>query len=126
MKITVTKAELLEILSKHFGVEIMECTIAKPSTLAKDITDFLKDTVMKSVGTLRMATLPVNAQTWTGENKIPAIKALREWYHGKYKDNLGLAEAKWAIENWDQWIGFVIKRGRAPKIINVFSNPTLK
>jgi hypothetical protein len=56
-----------------------------------------------------------------GEQKIPAIKALREINKG-----MSLFEAKYAIENWDKWIRFVAMEGRLPKIVlnNEFGNHT--
>lgn len=57
--------------------------------------------------------------------KIEAIKNLRD-VSGDIPDPIpgvpdhtkkliGLAHAKWAVENWDKWIGFVETHGRIPK-----------
>ena len=100
MKLSVTKEELLQILSNHFGQSVSECTILKVPSLHRNIIDSLmKDLKIPIVGAgvLNVSNL-----------KIPAIKSLRSI------TGAGLGEAKWAIEHWDEWIGCVKKNGRLP------------
>jgi ribosomal protein L7/L12 len=61
----------------------------------------------------------VTQSSLIGANKIPAIKFLRE----VVADNMGLAEAKWAVENWEKWITFVRTKGRAPKMQGEIFSP---
>jgi ribosomal protein L7/L12 len=113
MKITVTKSELLRILSAHFNQEITECTICKSTGPCK-----IEVLLAKELG------LPhITQSNISGANKIPAIKALRT----VVADNLGLAEAKWAVENWEKWIGFVRSKDRVPKFNNgnIWNDPHL-
>lgn len=112
MKIALTKPELLKILSKHFGEDITDLTITKGSNFHMILMEKLS----------KIICIPVApAMVFPPDKKIPAIKALREVVPGT-----GLAEAKWAIENWNEWIAFVAKHGRAPEITgNLWSSPQL-
>jgi len=49
------------------------------------------------------------------ENFVGNIKSLRETIKsvGKY---LMLSEARWAIDNWDQWLQFVDRHNRLPGV----------
>lgn len=112
MKITVTKLELLSILSSHFNREITECTISKNTGPCKIELRFAKELKLSEI----------TQSSISGANKILAIKALRTVNPG-----MGLAEAKWAVENWEKWIGFVRTKGRAPRFdVTMWSdNPIL-
>lgn len=101
-KITITKTELLEMLSKQLGLIVEDVTICKeiePSS--------------------RLGSLLAIGKNVPAHEKIAAIKALRAYAseNGLVKDNGGtmsLCDAKWAIENWDKFSGFVIKHRRLP------------
>lgn len=49
-------------------------------------------------------------------NKIPRIKALREVARGIRGQDyvMGLADGKYAIENWDRFIAFIRLHGQLP------------
>ena len=102
MKIKVTKAELLAIVSKTLGFEVTEVVIAKPANTVW--TDFLTKLAKE------MCLGYADAETIKPEHKIPAIKALRTL------TGYGLAEAKWAVENWSAYSKAFIKYGRPPII----------
>lgn len=104
MKIQISKTELLEIMSKHFNMAVSEVVISKSPTLHLKIRENLGKALRHEV-TLTEKCLN------NGPHKIPAIKALRELNPG-----MGLADAKFAIENWDKWIGFIQEKGRIPTI----------
>ena len=46
--------------------------------------------------------------------KIQAIKKLRELVPG-----MGLADAKWAVENWAQWCGTALRLNRVPHMTSL-------
>ena len=48
------------------------------------------------------------------DRKIWAIKTLREIYQDTYKESMGLADAKWAVEHWDIFLQFVREHSRFP------------
>ena len=62
----------------------------------------------------------IKGLNYLDNQKIEAIKKLRE-VAGDKKQNgfnvskLRLADAKWAVENWEKWIAFVELNGRLPK-----------
>jgi len=102
MKLTLTKAELLPILTGHFKMPVTDITIettpAVP-TAAELITNAIKG--------LR----------YTSDQKIMAIKALRQVtadHTTTFSYVLGLADAKWAMENFNRFITFVTGAGRLP------------
>lgn len=107
MKIAVTKPELLQILSAHFNQDVTECTITKPiAILAKRIEAAL----CTKLGLKR-----VTQTALSGSSKIPAIKIIREVIANNNNNNYpGLAETKWAVENWERWIEFVRQNDRLP------------
>lgn len=104
MKISLSKPELLAIVSAELGYKVTEITITKQSTLHLDIEAKVSQDIGVSGGLNHTL---VNR----GDLKIPAIKSLRS--HVK---DMGLAEAKWAVENWSQWIDFVKVNGKTPKL----------
>lgn len=101
MKISVTKRELQSILSSHFRVNVTEVDML-------DNTPELLDLLNSNVGKL----IPIAAE------KINAIKALRSLSSNNtnlFGYCLGLADAKFAVENWRQLITFINANGRFPK-----------
>jgi len=103
MKLSLTKKELLDVLTKHFEHLVTECVIVKGPTT---ISNYLESRMTEKFGKVR----------FPGERKIEAIKYLREILYDRLKDTHGLADSKWAIENWDRWIEFVKIHGRMPII----------
>ena len=103
MKISLTKKELLSILTQHFGQDVSECVIVKgPSALSS----YLERRMTEKFGKPR----------FEPGRKIEAIKYLREIIHDQSKETLGLADAKWACENWNRWIVFIQTFKRMPVI----------
>jgi len=102
MKITISKAEMLRVMSEHFRIEVTEVVISKNNSAVVDnfLTKMAKE----------MGTTNITEGMLGGANKIPAIKALRT------VTSYGLAEAKWAVENWGAYIKAYTKFGRQPKI----------
>jgi len=98
MKVTVTKIELLSILTEHFRHPVTECVISKESSR---LWSHIECAMTKEVGAVR----------FSSDKKISAIRSLRALV-----DNMGLFESKWAIENWKEWIAFVKKNDRVPRI----------
>lgn len=102
MKITVTKPELLAILTAHFHQEVTECTISK----------LVGPTKLEVAMAKELHLSEITQSNISGERKIPAIKALRTIVT---ECNLGLSESKWAVENWEKWITFYRIKGRVPR-----------
>ena len=103
MKISVTKRELQSILSGYFKTNVTEVEVYEPSS---ELLNLLKAKIGVSISLAQ---------------KIPSIKSLRELCSnpqvvGVVGYSLGLAEAKWAVENWSQFLGFVESTGRIPTI----------
>lgn len=98
-QITLTKPELLTILSSHYGFTVVDATIATEPTLAKAIREVVEQFDYRST------------------QKIAAIKALRQLSVDRKLCDvgiMGLADAKWAIEHFDEFIAFVEKNDRLP------------
>ncbi len=97
MEAKLTGEEFLKILTKHYGVEVTGFVItdADPSPKGKIIRQAVTEPLDKS-------------------RYMFNIKRVREMYEslGKY---ITLAEAKWAVENWQQYLDFVDKTNRWPK-----------
>lgn len=100
MKINATKKEICELLSKATGIEVTDFSVKKTASFnAQKFIDAVKNL------------------DYLGSQKITAIKAIRE-VAGYDKNNhchLTLSNAKWAVENWPQWIAFVKEKGRLPQ-----------
>lgn len=96
MEVILTGEEFLKILTKHYGIKVEGFTIidADPSPKGKILRQAVSDVLDKS-------------------KFMCNIKGLRETYKsmGKY---ITLSEAKWAVENWQQFIDFVDKTNRLP------------
>ena len=99
IKVYPTKAELLEVLSSHFGHTVIDVEIETKPTMAKIIRD------------------AVTKFAYQAGEKIAAIKALRQLVseNNWVSDVLGLGDAKWAIENFNEFITFVEKNERLPE-----------
>lgn len=99
MKIEITHAELCAILSRT-----LNCTVESVNVIdGKDLAQKCIDAVTKL--------------NYKGNEKISAVKALRAVFPCNEPNRistLGLAEAKWAVENWEKWIEFVKQNNRAP------------
>jgi len=108
MKLVVTKAELLALVSAKLGVEFEDITIVKGG---KSLVEKTINAVERLVPAVRLT----ESACPPPDQKIPVIKALREVIPG-----LGLAEAKAITENWPMWIGHVKMWGRYPKIESVY------
>ena len=99
--ISLTKPELLTILSSHYGFTVVDVELIQPSTMAADIRKTIEQF------------------DYRGSQKIAAIKALRQlgldqkWNGGVV---IGLADAKWIIEHFSDFIAFVENNNRLPVI----------
>ena len=104
MKVTLTKLELLQILTAHFNITVTDLVISK------NYTGIVNNFLGKMAKELGLATVPEHG--FSPEQKIPAIKALRNVTKdgGMY----GLAEAKWAVENWPRFIKEYTRLGHLP------------
>ena len=101
----VTRAELIQLLCKATNSAVTDFSVIKVPTVKDVITP-----IMIQMG--RIMNLPIVHPDIapSADKKIPYIKALRECVTG-----LGLAEAKWAVENWVQYTTFIRANGRLPK-----------
>jgi hypothetical protein len=97
MKITLSRKELLVILSSRFGFEVTDYTITKEPRYVENLI-------------IRMEHM--NAWPIRPDNKIACIKALRTEV-----PNMGLADAKWSIENWNIWSAAAKRFNAAPKMV---------
>ena len=99
IKVTLTKPELLEILSSHFGHTVIDADIETVPSIAKLIRDVVTQFAYQTT------------------QKIAAIKALRQLaMDNKWVEvTTGFGDAKWAIENFTAFIDFVEKNHRLPK-----------
>lgn len=101
MKIHATHEEICQMLSRAVGSPVESFSIRKGDN--------------KLVNQCKAA---VESVDYKGNGKIAAIKALRAVFpiHGDQfrTSSLGLAEAKYAVENWEKWIAFVKKNNRIP------------
>jgi len=112
MKITVTKTQMLELLSRALNTEVTDFTVSK----SKLATQF-EDGMTKQMGQER---------PFPAHRKLEAIKRIRTLSVEFLKGTMGLADSKWAIENWSRWITFVRTHGRVPIIHNAWtSDPEL-
>ena len=98
MKLTLTKSDLLNILSNSLGTLVTEVEFTDGYTSLYTHISSAVSTYMDSP-----------------DNKIRRIKALRGAVPG-----MGLADAKWIIENWTRWIAFVRNHNRIPKFHGSF------
>jgi hypothetical protein len=99
MKIEITKQALLKFLSEHMGTEVTELVVVSGVTMA--------DMIREAIGGL----------DYKFSQKIMAIKALRQLaVDEKWVEvTIGLGDAKWAVENFNEFIAFIEKNNRLPK-----------
>lgn len=105
---------MLKVLSNHFGSEVEDFVISKSHTFHARLMECLVREMnldYKGNGSDLQGFI-------TGANKIPAIKALRVAVAEIDKTTFGLADAKWAVENWATFYAFIKSKGRLPKIEN--------
>jgi ribosomal protein L7/L12 len=104
MKLSLTKQELLKVLSDHFKLDVVDFVMlkAKPPVVTELEAKLAKE----------MEIVPAVVQDYVKrpDKKIHSIKALRAI------TGLCLADSKWAIENWDKYFGFVVQQKRLPSI----------
>lgn len=98
MKIQIGKVQLLEILSRNFNTTVEDVTI-----VGSDMANIIQ--------------AEISTFEYNGSQKIAAIKHLRQltidhnWLGG---GNMGLGDAKWAVENFSRFMAFVQKNDRLP------------
>jgi GGDEF domain-containing protein len=97
-EIRLTGEEFIAILKKHFGCDISGFVILNPDP--SPMGKIVRQAVIN----------PLDKKNFVGN-----IKSLRETVEsiGKY---LTLAEARWAIENWNEWLQFVDRKNQLPMI----------
>ena len=102
MKLTLTKEELLGLLTKAVSATVTDVVICKrsPTLLQRTMNAFRQKNLLQ----------PFNDDI-RPDQKIAAIKYFRET-----NPNTGLAEAKFVIEHWEEYKTYLKTRGRKPKI----------
>lgn len=100
MKITLSRAEFTDILSKHFGMLVEDFSIKKggQSVIAKNLIELIGS----NYGLYH-------------PNKIQSIKNIREYHLNSFGKTMSLADAKGAIEQFPKFLDFVSKYNRFPK-----------
>ncbi len=109
LKLSLTKAELLGILSANIGTQVEDLDITDWVNPSLPLHEHIIEQIEKEAG---MGIESVS----NAENKIRFIKAFRTVVPGT-----GLKDAKWVIENWNEWITFVANIGRIP-VLRFFTN----
>jgi hypothetical protein len=94
-KISLTNAELCSILSTHYNFQIESVEILPASSLTVEID--------KVIAPFLKVRQPINA-----------IKALREMAVAHQWNPIGLAEAKWAIDNYSLFMDYIQRKGCLP------------
>jgi len=104
MKLHLTKEELLALVSQAMGRDIEDIIIAKgnPSLYDKINKEYFDLGLTDQFGSIRP------------EEKIRAIKYFRSKLSG-----CGLAEAKYVIEHWQEYLRFLKENRRLPKIVHL-------
>ena len=101
MKLTLSKPELLALVSKTLGVTISDITIVEsPANLYDLLTREFRN---RGLLDGEDAILP--------GRKIDAIKLYRTMDHDK-----GLAEAKYLVEHWQEVLDFIRSHDRYPNV----------
>ena len=103
MKISITKEEIKAILSAHFGVRVENFDIVESEPLK--LVDKIKEAITSPLDKLQKS---VN---------IGKLMILSE----KLKQPMIYSDAKWAIDNWPEWIAFVDRYNFIP--ISGYYNP---
>ena len=99
MKVILTKTELETVMTRIMGIPVEEVIIEDAEKPTKNLVEILTNAVEKF--------------RFTSDQKILAIKSLREAAQstGRF---LGLADAKYAVDNWGEFIAFVRKYETIP------------
>ena len=97
-KISISQTELLDTLSRAYGFKVDEVLITteKTESLADKLSVIIKE-----------------FPDYRATQKIAAIKRLLELKRDS-SEYMPLANAKWAVENWEKFINFVRKENRLP------------
>jgi hypothetical protein len=107
MKITLTTAEANKILVAYYANSL---NIAQSTVDVEIIPD--GNIIVKEIEAAVNGAGPDN-----GQYKIARIKALRT-ITNKYaitpNDLMGLADAKYAIENWQKYLSYILLHGKLP------------
>ncbi len=100
MKLTITLAEAHSLVRQALSLPV-----DTEVTISRNINPNRTPSVRK-----RLADLveEIDGLRWARDEKIPAIKRFREVVSS------GLFEAKWAIENWPEVKGWIVKNRRIP------------
>ena len=96
-EIKLTGEEFLEILKKHFNCEVSGFVILNPdpSPLGKKV---------------RQAVVhPIDKENFVGN--IRSLRSTAKENHGY----LTLSKARWAVDNWDEWLRFIDTHNRWPR-----------
>ena len=100
MTISLTHKEMRDILSKVFKTTITSFDLVEDTTLYDKIVNYMHDYFGSAYYTNETGGMgPAN-------RKIEAIRQLKQCV------DINLSTAKWAIENWSQWLTFVKKHNR--------------
>lgn len=94
-------ATLLNLLVANGGMAAVATKLVRQKHKMPEVP-----TELPLIATLKEA---VKGLDYSVTQKIAAIKAVRA------ATGLGLADSKWAIENWDRFIAFVKAAGRLPE-----------
>lgn len=131
MKISLTKTEMCDLLSKALQTPVTDFSVLKGPKITKPVIVNipLYTNIAEGMGkALRVAAMDVSLAVTSPNRKIESIKALRavtcelskksvEDQNSKLPgDIMGLAEAKYAVEDWSKWINFVLMNNKYPKL----------
>jgi hypothetical protein len=86
--------------------------------MAQSIEDIQVEIIVND--NIRQSLLNAVGYVIPSHEKIAKIKALRQWSMdnpnlNSNKETMGLADAKCAVENWNEFLDFVEKNNRLPK-----------
>ena len=101
MKIVLTKTEVINTIKLHYNL---------PDTFELKIVDvIIPYNIQKAVAHIDQIGI-------RGDNKISCIRTFRDYFIDSNKQNtVGLADAKWIIENWQKAKDYINAYGRLPK-----------
>ena len=122
IKIKLTRAELLDIVSKYMGFTIAEVTIEPPvrKIMVRSNAPLSYDILQEFRKTFNSNSLIAEFIKDHPEHQIAIIKKIREM------SGMGLAESKWAFQNWTRWFDWINAHGRYPKVIISSSGTSLE
>lgn len=102
MKLTLSLAEIKTIVAAHYRISgNFDLEISGQTSLAGTLFDRIRNEIGLFVSV---------------QNKISAIKGLREIARS-FGLKIGLAEAKWSVENWTDFLTFVQRENRFPVFV---------